>query len=221
VTVGARVIVVCGLRFEAKIAAGAGIHVVCAQTATLADPLDNAIADGCDGIVSFGTAGGLIDAFRPGDWIVARSIIDGAAQISCDIGWSETLLQALPHAHNTVVTGVAMPVASTQAKRALHAACGAAAVDMESQVVARLAQARNIPFVCCRVIIDSVERSLPDAALAGMRPDGSTDPIAVLASLLRHPGQLPSLLAVGRDAAIARRALVQGRKSIGNAFGRH
>jgi hopanoid-associated phosphorylase len=216
----ARVLVVCGLRFEAKIAAGAGVAVVCAQNATLADTLTAAIAAGCDGIVSFGTAGGLIDALRPGDWVVARTIFDGTRRLACDAEWSQSLRQKLPHAHDVTVAGVAIPVAGTHAKRALHTACGAAAVDMESQIAAQIAYTRKIPFVCCRVVIDPVERSLPPAALAGMRADGSTDVLAVLASLCRRPGQLPDLLAVARDAAVARRALLRGRAQIGNGFGR-
>jgi hopanoid-associated phosphorylase len=215
-----RVLVVCGLRFEAKIAAGAGVIVVCAQNATLASTLTSAIAGGCDGIVSFGTAGGLTDALRPGDWVVARTIIDGTRRMACDAEWSQSLRRVLPRAHDINMAGVAMPVAGTDAKRALHAACGAAAADMESQIVARIARAQKIPFVCCRVIIDPVERSLPPAALAGMRNDGSTDVLAVLASLCRRPNQLPDLLAVARDAGIARRALVRGREQIGSGFGR-
>jgi hypothetical protein len=90
---------------------------------------------------------------------------------------------------------------------------------MESQVVARLANARELPFVCCRVVIDPAERSLPEAALAGMRADGSTDIGAVLKSLLRHPSQLPGLLAVARDAAHAKKSLTRGRGRIGAGFG--
>ena len=125
----------------------------------------------------------------------------------------------LPEARYGDIAGVPEPVADAASKHALNRSTGAIAADMESQVVARLATARELPFVCCRVVIDPAERSLPDAALAGMRADGSTDIGAVLKSLLRHPGQLPGLLAVARDAAQAKKALVRGRGKIGTGFG--
>jgi hopanoid-associated phosphorylase len=220
------VLVVTGLQFEAEIAAAgdAGVEVICRQNASLASLLETKLSKltpgrGCSGIVSFGTMGGLIDGLRPGDWVIAQALLDGAQRIACDAAWSQALLRALPQAHYADIAGVAAPVASTEAKRALHAATGASAADMESQIVARIAQAHALPFVCCRVVIDPVERSLPHAALAGMREDGSVDVKAVLRSLFAQPGQLPALLALARDARIARRALGRGRGEIGYGFG--
>ena len=213
------VVVVTGLQFEAGIAAGAGVDVVCRQNTTLAKHLENAIARGCAGLVSFGTMGGLSDALRPGDWVIARALLDNGERFDCDAVWSQALLRMLPGAHYVDIAGVAAPVATMDDKRALHVASGAAAADMESQIVARVARAHGLPFVCCRVVIDPVERSLPPAALAGMREDGSLNVFAVIGSLLAQPAQLPALLGVARDAGIARRALTQGRQKISGRFG--
>ena len=54
-----------------------------------------------------------------------------------------------------------------------HQATGAAAADMESHVVARLAAELGLPFAVLRVIADPAEREVPPAALAGMRADGA------------------------------------------------
>lgn len=213
------IIVVTGLAFEARIAAGAGVRVICQQNATLADVLVPALADGCEGVVSFGTAGGLVDDLRPGAWVIGRSVISGKRRFETDPRWSQALCGMLPQARFGDIAGVPEPVVNTADKHALNRMTGAVAADMESQVVARLANARELPFVCCRVVIDPAERSLPEAALAGMRADGSTDIGAVLRSLLRHPGQLPGLLAVARDAAHAKKSLTRGRGKIGTGFG--
>ncbi len=213
------IIVVTGLAFEARIAAGPGITVICQQNAHLADRLVPALAEGCEGVVSFGTAGGLVDDLRPGAWVIARSVIAGERRFATDARWSQALRAVLPDARYGDIAGVAEPVVHAADKHALHRATGALAADMESQVVGRLATARELPFVCCRVVIDPAERSLPEAALAGMRADGSTDIGAVLASLLRHPGQLPRLLSVARDAAHAKRSMTAGRNRIGAGFG--
>jgi hopanoid-associated phosphorylase len=222
----APVLVATGLDFEAAIAAGPGVQVLCGQgeylTRALNDYLEHHPAAG---VVSFGTAGGLVDTLRPGDWIVGRAVIEigqdkNSAPMPCDIAWSETLRQALPGATHADIAAVTAPVATMPAKRALHGATGAHAADMESQIVAHAAQAHGLPFVCCRVIIDPVQRTLPPAALTSTRADGTVDIMAVLRSLAAHPGQLPELLAVGRDAAKAKRALKAGRTLIGNGFGR-
>jgi hopanoid-associated phosphorylase len=213
------IIVVTGLAFEARIAAGAGVMVICQQNATLADVLVPALAEGCEGVVSFGTAGGLVDDLRPGDWVIARSVIGAKRRFETDPRWSQALRGMLPEARYGDIAGVAEPVVDTTDKHALNRTTGAIAADMESQVVARLASARELPFVCCRVVIDPAERSLPEAALVGMRADGSTDIGAVLNSLLRRPSQLPGLLAVARDAAHAKKSLTRGRGKIGTGFG--
>ena len=217
----APVLVVTGLEFEAAIAAGPGVRVLCGQGGRLAGQLDDWLArHPCAGLASFGTAGGLRDGLRPGDWIVAGAVIEDGHRMPCDESWAEALRQALPGAAAADIAAVTAPVATARAKRALHTATGAQAADMESQIVARAAQARGLPFVCCRVVIDPVERDLPPAALTGTRADGSVDIKAVLRSLAAHPGQLPGLLAVGRDAGKARRALKQGRAQIGLRFAR-
>lgn len=216
------IVVVTGLAFEARIAAGPGVRVICQQNTTLADVLVPAIADDCEGVVSFGTAGGLVRDARPGAWVIARSVIAGQRRYPADPAWSAALENTLRGAVSDVrigdIAGVPHPVVSASDKDALYRRTHAIAADMESQVVARLATARDIPFVCCRVVIDPAERSLPDAALAGMKPDGSTDVGAVIRSLLKRPAQLPALLSVARDAAHAQRSLKRGRAAIGNAF---
>jgi hopanoid-associated phosphorylase len=222
----APVIVATGLDFEAAIAAGPGVQVLCGQGEHLAwllnDHLDHHAAAG---VVSFGTAGGLVDALHPGDWIIGRAVIEDGPDkntpaMPCDAAWSETLRRALPTAVYADIAAVDAPVATMPAKRALHTATGALAADMESQIVARAARSHGLPFVCCRVIIDPVQRTLPPAALTSTRADGTVDLMAVLRSLAAHPGQLPGLLAVGRDAGKAKRALKAGRAQIGNRFGR-
>ncbi len=60
------IIVVTDHALEARIAAGPGVREICQQNTTLADVLVPAIADGCEGVVSFGTAGGLVPELRPG-----------------------------------------------------------------------------------------------------------------------------------------------------------
>src|SRR5262249_24584414 len=126
---------------------------------------------------------------------------------------------ALPGAVLAEITGADHPIATASDKRRLHDRTGAAAVDMESHIAARIAAAHKIPFAICRTIIDAAHRDLPPAALVGLRDDGTPDVLAVARSLARQPRQLPALTRIAVDAWTARQALRQGRSLLGAALG--
>jgi len=97
--------------------------------------------------------------------------------------------------------------ADAAAKRALFATTAAQAIDLESGGVARVADLHGLPFAVVRAICDPAERDLPPAALVALDRAGAIGFLAVLRSVARRPGQIPGLLALGRDAARARRGL--------------
>lgn len=215
----APVVAVCGLSFEARIAAGADTIVVCAgMPRRLAALLEDAITPATRGIVSFGLAGGLTPELRPGACIVARAVGGGGDRYETDESWSHRLLAALPGATHGEVAGVDSPVQSADDKHALHARTGAVAVDMESQVAARIAKERALPFAVLRVIADPVGHDVPQAALAGHRVDGSTDVLAILAALIGRPGEVAAVMRLAFDARTARGALLRCRRQLGEGF---
>jgi adenosylhomocysteine nucleosidase len=116
------------------------------------------------------------------------------------------------------IVGVDAPLATTAGKRALSFTTGAAAVDMESAIVARAAQRHGLPFVIVRVIADPAHRPLPSAALVAMREDGEIDLTAVFGVLIRGPAQLPALIRLGQDSRRAFSALVRARECLGSDF---
>ncbi|HEY0441552.1 MAG TPA: phosphorylase [Xanthobacteraceae bacterium] len=209
-------IVVVGLNFEARIAAGPGIAVLCGGTGgTLAALLERAIDKGTRGLLSFGVAGGLDPMLRPGACIVASEVLAGSERIPCDAGWVSKLLAAMPEAVHGSVVGVPAPVACPRRKATLHADTGAVGVDMESHVVARYAAVHGLPFAVLRAVTDPAERALPGSVLAGMRANGTSDPFGVFKALLRRPGELPAVLRTARDAWAARNTLIRGRDKLG------
>ena len=206
------VIAVTGLAFEAKIAGGIAVVRDGRRTAAT---LNAAIARGGRGIMSFGIAGGLAPGLRPGQWVVASTVISDRGRHEVHRQWSERLLDALPGALNAAIAGVDAPVCDAQAKRALFVHTGALIVDMESHMAARIAAAHGLPFAACRVIIDPAHRNLPPAALLSLRPNGIPDLAAVLRSIAGQPNQLPGLVRLALDASIARAALRRGRAALG------
>ncbi len=210
------IIAVTCLSFEARVAAGPGVDVLCGSAQRYVDKLEAAVEAGGSGIISIGIAGGLAPGLAPGDWVVASGVVTEGVRIPTDSRWSQRLLQALPSAVHADISGVDAPVVARDDKRALHESAGTVAVDMESHIAARIAARHGVPFAACRVIIDPAERTLPPAALVGMRPDGRPDVLAVLRSLCQQPRQLFALLRVVADAHAARTALFRGRRRLGD-----
>jgi hopanoid-associated phosphorylase len=213
-------VVVVGLGFEARIAAGPNVRVICSGDGTnLAGRLDHAIAAGCRGLLSFGMAGGLARELRPGTCVVASEIVSERGRLSTDPRWLRNLLHAIPRAFRGLVLGSPVPVVCATAKAALWRQTGAHAVDMESHIVAQAAAAHGLPVATIRVIADPAHRSVPGCALAGMRPDGRTDPLAVFRSLRRQPRELPALVRAALDCRAAVVPLLRGRRLLGPGFG--
>ncbi len=213
-------IVVTGLRAEARIAAASGVSVfACGGNVGLqAHAIKRAVFSGAAAIVSFGIAGALNSHLTAGDWVVATGVMSGDRSIETDIEWSSRLAQRLPGAELGAIATVAEPVLHPMNKRRLHLDTGAVAVDMESFQAAALAEELGVPFAAVRVIADPMHREIPPAARLGLQPDGTVAIAAVLHSLLRKPSQLPSLFRVSSDAMIAFRALFRGRRQLGPHF---
>jgi hopanoid-associated phosphorylase len=209
-----------GLDFEARIAAGPGVFVICrGNDAEVEASLSLAINSGCRSFISFGVAGGLAPHLRPGDWVVASSIVDAQQVRPTDQAWSRKILTMLPGAGYAPIIGVDAPVSDPKIKQSIHADTGAAAVDMESHHLARLASARGVSFAAVRVVLDPAHRAVPAAALAGIGPDGGINVAGVLRELIARPSQVSGLFRLAFDAYAARMGLVDVRRMLGPAFG--
>jgi len=207
---------VTGLQAEARIArplgavaAGGGLPAGAAEAA------ERLAAQGVAALVSFGLCGGLDPALPPGAIVVPRRVCTAhrhhatAANIAAALGgWSADRLWA----------GDAV-VATAADKRALFAASGAVAVDLESGAVAAVAERHGLPFAVLRAVCDPAETTLPPAALLALDQAGAIGLWRVAASVIAAPGQLPALLRLARDAGRARAALVRRVGDIGDRRG--
>jgi len=215
------VVAVSGLVLEARIASGPGVRTIAGggDGHRLGVALEREFARGATAIISFGIAGGLTAAARPGTWFVAEAVVTRTARWQVDAAWAAALAALLPGAVSGDLAGADGIIAAPADKHALGHATGAIAVDTESHVVAAFAAARGIPFAVFRVIADPVARTLAPAATRGMRQDGAVDHRAVLGSVVREPGQLPTLMRNALDTRTALRALSRGRRLLGPGLG--
>ncbi len=197
--------IVTGLVAEARIAGALGMALAGNGTPEGAErAAENLVAQGATALLSFGLAGGLDPALKPGDIVVPLAVIEGGVSYPTDPALSE----AVGGWFGGFLVATDGIVATRSAKAALWRQSMACAVDLESGAVARVASRHGLKFAVLRAICDPAERDLPSAALTALDTRGAIAIGRVAASILRRPGQIGGLIRVGRDAASARKALV-------------
>jgi hopanoid-associated phosphorylase len=210
------IIAVTGMIKEAEIVGTAGVIAVAGGGVAdgLAQKLD-ALHGDIRGLISIGLAGALSPHLKVGDVVIAERIITGLESWDCHATWRNRLASRLPHAHHGAQFGSDVIIQNADTKSGLYDTTGALAVDMESQVAARFAAARNLPLAALRVISDDATHVLPPAALVAMQPDGSISIGKVLWSLMKKPAQIPALVRTGRASSKAFAELLRCRDLCG------
>jgi hypothetical protein len=117
------------------------------------------------------------------------------------------LTQKLPLAHCGSVWGSEIIVPTAADKRTLYEKSHCLIVDMESQCAAQIATEAKIPFAVLRTVCDSFDMQIPPVFMVAINEDGSTNYQRALLHLLRHPGQIPSLLHVNKGIGKALKVL--------------
>ncbi len=207
---------VVGLAAEARVARPLG-WTTAVGGGTYAGALlaaERLIRAGARALVSFGVAGGLDPALRPGTLLVPHEVLTDGRRLPTD----PDLNRRLGQASDIALLGAERIVASAAAKIALFNATRAGAVDLESGAVAQVATRHGIPFAVLRAICDPAERDLPPAALVPPTRNGGIPLVRIIGSVLKQPTQLPFLPALAADAAAAHRALRQAVGRIGTAL---
>lgn len=197
--------IVVGLAAEARVARLLG-RPIAIGGGTYAGALlaaERLVRSGVNALVSFGVAGGLDPALRPGAILVPHEVLTDGRRVPTDpaLNWH------LGQPSEIILLGAERIVASAAAKTALFTATRAGAVDIESGAVAVVASRHRIPFAVLRAICDPAERDLPPAALIPPNRHGGIRLARIIGSVLKQPAQLPFLPALAADAAAAHRAL--------------
>jgi hopanoid-associated phosphorylase len=198
-------LIVVGMRREARMAGGAGRVMIAGRG------LAEALAERPAAVISFGLCGALEPSLQAGDLVVGSGVNGAPA----DAAWADRLMAALPDARRGGIASSGAMATSAAAKAALHARTGAIAVDMESHLVADA----GVPFAILRAVSDPAHRPLPRAAQAGFKADGDADIAAVLRALIARPWELPALLRTAREAGAAFRALRDALDLLGPGVG--
>jgi len=199
-----------GLAAEAKSARAAGFPVVIGagdreRTAALvASALQQASC-----LMSFGIAGALAPHLRPGDVVISAEVVSAGQRWTAAEPFQSRVAALAQEigAFEGAVLGASAILATEAEKSRAWRNTGALAVDLESDVVARIASRAGIPFLVARTIADTAYRELPPAALIPLSEAGTPNLARVLASVLRRPQQIATLIGLARETRMALSAL--------------
>lgn len=146
-------------------------------------------------VIVVGVCGGIDERFGVADVIVPEVVVDAATGTSyaATAGATGGLVPS-----GRMITTAAMLTGADNLTR-LRAE-GYLAIDMETSAVAAACEARNVPWCAIRSVSDTLADELADDDTLGLlRPDGTTDPRAVLRLLRRRPGAVRALARLARD----------------------
>jgi adenosylhomocysteine nucleosidase len=165
---------------------------------------------GVSALMTFGMAGGLDPALKPGSVVIPRELIapDGA-RYAASRAWREQVAAAVSAlcavSEGNLLTS-AHAIQTPADKAAAFRATGAAAVDMESVAVAEIAAKHNLPFIAVRVIVDTAADMLPRAVVAASRA-GKVQFARLIGGLILAPREIASLIRLAQRYRIAMRSL--------------
>lgn len=158
-------------------------------------------------VLSAGFSGALQDCYQVGDIVLATDVIDETGNI-----WPATWPGELPPGEwrppiqRGRLLGCPWLIGDPKEKRDLGEKYCAAAVDMESAVVARSCSERDVPFGCVRAISDRADMPLSPRLtllLSGRR----VSPLGVAGAVLRSPGVIRELWGLAKQTRLAARQL--------------
>lgn len=168
-----------------------------------------ALADaGCAALLSFGTAGGLDPALAPGDVVCpSRVLFMDTHTVDIDLAWRARLAARCAEAELELVDGALLTTRQTLLNAGIkflaHTQSKAVAVDQESSAVGDVANARGLPFLVLRAIVDDAEATLPLAVIDGVDAYGRPKAAVMLSGLIKAPWQIGKLPGLARSFGAA------------------
>jgi nucleoside phosphorylase len=178
-------------RSVVAIVTGMGTALAAEHLVRLLDAMD------IDRVVVVGITGAVDDETAIGTLILPERVVDGAsgAQYRPD-----RLGQGAPRGTMWTSDGLITDPAVIAELRS----DGVVSLDMETAAIAGVCEHRGIPWSVFRCISDRATDGSVDEELFGLsRPDGTPDAKAVVAHVARHPGRIPGLFRMARQAKLA------------------
>jgi len=152
-----------------------------------------------DWILSSGFSGGLLPEMKPGQIVIANSIVDTHEhELNIDVHVAEDTARGLYVGRFVTADKIVRMVDEKMALAEQHAAI---AVDLESLAVAQVCQETQTRFMAVRVISDDLSADLPPEVLSVIGNSGTVRLGAAIGSLWKRPSSAKDLWNL-REAAM-------------------
>jgi adenosylhomocysteine nucleosidase len=153
-----------------------------------------------DHVMVVGIAGGIDDRLAIGEVIRPGTVVDGAS--GAEYRPHPLGQEPDPPGEGALHTSDDF-IVDPERVAALRAR-GVIAMDMETAAVAAVCEERGCPWSVVRSISDRSSDGMADEAVFELaHPNGSPNLRAVARFVARHPGRVPQLVRLGRDASVA------------------
>jgi nucleoside phosphorylase len=165
-----------------------------------------------DCLISAGFAGALNDKLHTGDLLFAENF--------STIQLNEIHSSGNSPIHRGKLLTVPAIIDSIEERQKIAQTTGAAAIDMETEFIARGCAEHGVPLLSLRVISDTPSEPFPWPAKILFDVERQrTDAIKLSLHLLRHPTAIPRLVLFARRIARARRTLANALLEAVRAIG--
>jgi nucleoside phosphorylase len=152
-------------------------------------------------LISAGFAGALSDELQIGDLLLAENLS------TIQLTEARSALSSFP-IHDGHLLTVPSIIDSIEERQKIARTTGAAAIDMETEFIARACAEHGIPLLSLRVVSDTPSEPFPAPAKILFDVERQrTNPIKLSLHLLRHPPAIPRLILFARRIARARETL--------------
>ena len=153
-------------------------------------------------VIGTGVVGALSGGLKPGDLILSERVLaidrDGQTAEQVAVANAEDLravghslgMANIAYSSGAILTSHRVLVSGAE-KRHAKESTGAIAVDMETAAIAIEANARGIPFVAIRAVLDEVDDEVFGVEMTDK--NGDVRPLAATSYLLRNPGTMLKL----------------------------
>lgn len=165
-------------------------------------------------LISTGYAGAVQPELNVGDLVIADSIaeVNGERKYFPDPDWLDRA-RSIPGSDGikTVVGGlltVDTVIHEPAAKRELGRDYSVQAVEMETSVIARVAEEKGLPLLSVRAISDSVDQELLDSS-SFLGSDGEISTLKAGWYVLTHPGSIKSALSLRTQTQLATQSMTR------------
>ncbi len=174
-----------------------------------------------DVVLIAGVCGGLDPSLAPGALVLSRRVVaEGRPELAPDSALFGAARGALRAGRQPFVSSTLLSVDRPLARRAEKTDAwnthGAGGVDMETYAVAEALEARGVPWLALRAVLDPAGATLP-AAVAAWRDE--QDERAIAAAALRRPSDWPAYARLALQSRTALRALARAVPGVVRAIG--